>query len=73
MAVEWVEHDGVISVTVDGRLPKPFLYILAGNPPPWYVEPLGTGHDKQPFDTLDAAKFALLLSLKGNDHEDQNK
>lgn len=62
MSYNWQEHDGLISVLVDGQLPDPFMYIIAENPPPWRVQNVdGTMHD---FDSEEAAKLALLLKLK---------
>ena len=62
MSVHWQKHDGIISVLVDDKLPDPFTYIVAENPPPWRVQCYdGTMTD---FDNEEAAKLALLLSLK---------
>lgn len=62
MSFIYQEHDGLISVLVDGKLPEPFLYIDARSPPPWYVEPIA-GKRLGPFDSLAAAQAALILNL----------
>ena len=62
MSFEFEEHDGLISITINGKLPTPFVYIDAKAPPPWFVEPLRGGR-VGPFWTLDAAKAALILAL----------
>lgn len=62
MSFIFQEHDGLISVLVDGKLPEPFMYIDAKHPPPWSVEPI---HGKRmgPFWSLTAAKAALIFAL----------
>lgn len=63
MTYHWQEHDGIISLIIDGKLPVPFQYIVAVDPPPWRVDCIdGQGLE---FETEDAAKLALILSLKG--------
>lgn len=69
MAYIFQEHDGLITVVLDGKLPEPFMYIDAKNPPPWWVEPV-EGKRVGPFHSLEAAKAALILSL-GELHGDQ--
>lgn len=66
MTYQWQEHDGIISVLIDGKLVEPFQYIVAKSPPPWTVGDLYGQH--QDFDTEDAAKLALILKLT-NPHE----
>jgi len=62
MTYDFQEHDGLISVVINGKLPEPFMYIDAKAPPPWYVEPVH-GERVGPFESLDAAKAALILAL----------
>lgn len=68
MSYIFQEYDGLITVVLDGKLPEPFLYIDAKNPPPWFVEPV-EGKRLGPFWSLTAAKAALILSLGEIDHE----
>jgi len=63
MSYRYQEHDGLISVMIDGQLPTPFMYIDARNPPPWWVEPI-EGKRLGPFDSLVAAQAALILNSK---------
>ena len=56
------EHDGLISVLANGKLPEPFLYIDARGAPPYWVEPI-KGKRLGPFDSLAAAQAALILNL----------
>lgn len=62
MSYVFSENDGLITVIINGKLPTPFMYIDARNPPPWWVEPVG---DERvgPFHSLEAAKFGLLMAL----------
>lgn len=63
--MNWYEHNGVITCTPDGRIPDPFMYILAENPPPWKVENLdGTLAE---FDSLEAAQLSLIIRLGDKD------
>lgn len=61
MSWNFQEHDGLISVVIDGKLPVPFMYIDAKHPPPWYVEPISG--KRIAFKSLSAAKAALILAL----------
>lgn len=65
MSYQWQEHDGIISVLIDGKLPEPFQYIVAKSPPPWTVDNLWG--QPQHFETEEAAKLALILKLKGEE------
>ena len=62
MSYFYQEHDGLITVMVDGKIPVPFMYIDAKAPPPWWVEPI-MGKRLGPFKSLAAAKAALILAL----------
>lgn len=62
MSYSFTENDGLITVIINGKLPTPFMYIDARNPPPWWVEPVG-GARVGPFQSLEAAKFGLLMAL----------
>jgi hypothetical protein len=62
MSYEFQEHEGLVSVVVDGALPKPFMYIDTNGAPPYRVEPLHG--ETQEFDTYEAAQAALIFALE---------
>ncbi len=62
MTYRFIENEGLITVIINGKLPTPFMYIDARTSPPWWVEPVGAAR-VGPFQTLEAAKFGLLMAL----------
>jgi len=68
MSYSWMEHVGLYTVLVDGKPPRPFLYINGKDAPPWVVEPIRGKSFKLP--SLEAAQFALILALN---HQGESK
>ena len=62
MGYEFQTHEGLVSVVVDGALPKPFMYINTIGAPPYLLEPLHG--ETLEFDSLEAAQAALILALE---------
>jgi hypothetical protein len=62
MSYIFQEHDGLITVILDGKLPEPFMYINARSAPPWLVEPISG--KSLAFESLEAAKAALILNME---------
>ncbi len=65
MGYDWQEHDGLMTVMIDGKMPLPLAYIVTRDAPPWLVEPL-RGETRE-FDSLEAAQLALILSFNSGD------
>lgn len=63
MAYIFQEHDGLVSVVVDGKLPDPFMYIDTRGAPPYKLEPVGGTTIE--LETFEAAKAALIMNMKG--------
>lgn len=63
------EWEGLITLTVNGQRPEPFMYIDGRNAPPWWVEPVCKKR-VGPFESLEAAKFVLISSInQGVNHD----
>ena len=68
MTYQFNENEGLITVLINGQIPQPFMYIDARHPPPWFVEPIEG--ESRPFDSLEAAKMALVMAVQGAHHGD---
>lgn len=68
MSYQFHENEGLITVLINGQIPHPFMYIDARKPPPWTVEPVNGG--SREFDSLEAAKMALVMAVQGRMGDD---
>jgi hypothetical protein len=60
MSYTFVDHEGLLIAYHNNEPFEPFVYIDARTAPPWWIEPVDRAR-VGPFDTLEAAKLAILL------------